>query len=388
MKKPLKITLWCLVAAVPVGLIIGLSIPKKSIKNISTVGSTDLKPFIEPLAEEYTKQHHEYDVTVEAGGSDYGIEETAYGLADIGNATKNTFKTVKDYYKQEWINIRAKTVTLGWEGICVVYIPPKGISADAKAKLNTILDMNSENIGNLYRTFSGFKDEQLTSKPTMGLFLNDTSLSPTDKQLFENQQIVPFARSGGYVTSGTTSSFYNDSHFDFDQNTLTEKQRNAFKFGNYGNDWRVYDTDEANTRAWDLFNRYKIPGSMVYLSSGFVKQNEKLIKDEGYGIFSYNSVVFNVEDINKTDGYNFYHPLNMTLSVDEKKSTDFVGFLISDSWKDKWIEMGAREVNKDEKDSMLIDQGWMTDVDVSVQRYSSSFWEEDDIIFGATDFHA
>ena len=191
MKKPLKIALWCLVAAAPVALIVGLSIPNKSIQSISTVGSTDLKPFIEPLAVEYTKKNSQYDITVEAGGSDFGIEETAYGYANIGNATKNPFSKVKEQFKQEWIERKMKTVTLGWEGICVVYIPPKGISDSARSKLNTILDMNSNNIGNLYRTFSGYKDGLLTDKPTFSLFLNDKSLSANDKALFENQPIIP-----------------------------------------------------------------------------------------------------------------------------------------------------------------------------------------------------
>ena len=392
MKKGWKIALLCGVAAVPVGLIIGLSIPNNSIKNISTVGSTDLKPFIEPLAEEYSKQHNEYDITVEAGGSDFGIQETAYGYANIGNATKNPFSKVKSSFKQEWIDRRMKTVTLGWEGICIVYIPPEGISNDAKSKLNSILDMNNTNIGNIYRTFSGYQDGLGQSKPTMGLFLNNTSLSQNDQKLFRNQEVIPFARSGGYVTSGTTASFYNDSHLDFNPNSWDEKQQNAFKFGNYGNDWKVYDTDEANTRAWDSFNRYALPGSMVYLSSGFVKQNEKLIKDYGYGVFSYEGTEFKVDDINKTSGYNFYHPLNMTLSIGDEKSIDFINFLINDSWSSKWNEMGARQVNNDEKNTMSNGGTmWITDEEISELRYGSDFWENPTsgpVIFGAKDFHA
>ena len=397
MKKGWKIALWCLVAAAPVALIVGLSVPNTSIKNISTVGSTDLKPFIEPLAEEYSKQHSEYDITVESGGSDFGIEETAYGLANIGNLTKNSFSKVKDSFKQEWIDRSMKTVTLAWEGICVVYIPPQGISADAKSKLNTILDMNSTTIGNLYRTFSGFKDGLGQDKPTMGLFLKSGVITdPTDLGLFQNQEVIPFARSGGYITSGTTSSFYNDSHFDFDTTTLSDRQQSAFKFGNYGDDWRVYDTDEANTRAWDLFSSYNLPGSMVYLSSGFVKQNIKLIQNAGYGVFSYNGVEFAVDKINTASGYNFYHPLNMTLSIEDQKARGFVDFLVDASYKDKWEMMGARQIIASEYDSMTNDgtstgELWSSDIVVSNRRYGTTFWDTPTggpVVFGAIDTNA
>ncbi|MDE7434049.1 MAG: hypothetical protein K2M43_02945 [Mycoplasmoidaceae bacterium] len=36
-----------------------------------------------------------------------------------------------------------------------------------------------------------------------------------------------------------------------------------------------------------MFAKSNIPGSVVYLSSGFIAQNYQLIKDKGYGIFGY-----------------------------------------------------------------------------------------------------
>ena len=77
----------------------------------------------------------------------------------------------------------------------------------------------------------------------------------------------------------------------------------------------------------------------------------------------------------------------MTLSLEDKKSVDFVNFLISESWSNKWNEMGARQVNAQEQLSMLLDKGWKTDEEVSIARYSSSFWDNDDVIFGAEDYH-
>ena len=212
MKKGLKITLWCVVAAVPVGLIVGLCIPQSGVTHISTVGSSGVKPFVETLSEDYTdymkKQNdEEYDITVDAGGSGFGIGHVAKGYTDIG-----------------------------WEGICVVYIPPSGISNDAKSKLNQTLDLNVNNITNLYRVFSGYSDglPQQTKKPTFGLFLNDeVNLSASDKEKFQQQKITPYARSGGSLTSGTASSFYESSHLENATEGLTERQQNAFKYGTY-----------------------------------------------------------------------------------------------------------------------------------------------------------
>ena len=66
---------------------------------------------------------------------------------------------------------------------------------------------------------------------------------------------------------------------------------------------------------------------MVYLSSGFIKANEKLIKDKGYGIVAYNNTSFTVDKIK--EGYNFYRPLDVMLSVADEKSCQFVEYLIS-----------------------------------------------------------
>jgi hypothetical protein len=36
-----------------------------------------------------------------------------------------------------------------------------------------------------------------------------------------------------------------------------------------------------------MFSSQNIPGSMVYLSSGFIEQNKSLIKSKHYGIMAY-----------------------------------------------------------------------------------------------------
>jgi hypothetical protein len=57
-----------------------------------------------------------------------------------------------------------------------------------------------------------------------------------------------------------------------------------------------------------MFRKNNIPGSMVYLSSGFVIPNIKLIKKAGYGIMSYasgtNAPVALIDNNNHiSDGY-------------------------------------------------------------------------------------
>ena len=42
---------------------------------------------------------------------------------------------------------------------------------------------------------------------------------------------------------------------DKENNLLNAKQIAAFKTGQYGKDFHVYDTDEANSRSWDVFSK-------------------------------------------------------------------------------------------------------------------------------------
>ena len=390
MKKPLKIALISLVAAVPVGLTIGLCIPNNSVKHLSAVGSSGVKPFVETLSEDYhkTEEGKDYDITVDAGGSGFGIGQVAKGFANIGDASKNPFEGVKKEYKQLWGDNNIKTVTIGWEGICVVYIPPRGISNNAKSKLNSILTLNESNITNLYRTFSGYKDGLVgQDKPTYGLFLNSSVLSESDKTLFEKQVITPYARSGGSLTSGTAAAFYENSHFTTAHEGLTTQQQEAFTVGNYGKDWKIYDTDEANSRAWDIFSRNNIEGSMVYLSSGFVKANEKKIKDSGYGIVAYNNIEFEVNKIK--EGFNFYRPLDVMLSVDDLNSRQFVDYLISNETSSQWDGLGAKQVSDSDINSMKLDgtgDFWCSDVRLEENRHpGEEFWNNNATIFGALD---
>ena len=380
MKKWLKISLYTLVGAAAVGFVCAFAVPWSHSTIISCVGSSGVKPFVEEYAKTYSKTNN-VDINVDAGGSGFGISQIANNFTNIGCASKNPFEAVKDTYRQNWISNKIKTVTIGWEGICIVYIPPKGISNDIN--LNKVLTLNENDITNLYRTFSGFKDGLPTEKPLLSLFLNpECEISENDRFKFEHQEVIPYARSGGSLTSGTAASFFEGSHFKNYSEGLTEAQKTAFVNGNYGKDFRLYDTDEANSRAWSVFNKNNIPGSMIYLSSSFVQKNYDLIKSSNCGILAYNNCEYNVEDINIR--YNFFRPLNLMLSINSNIQTQkFIQDVINYSMHVGFTNLGAKGISQNQYKSMMsIDSNfWVDDVTLMNQRDSS--WDQDNTVFGA-----
>jgi phosphate transport system substrate-binding protein len=131
----------------------------------------------------------------------------------------------------------------------MVYIPPKGIDA---SQINDLLYVqgNSDlsdphSINNLLSIFSGYNDG-IVGNATLGDFVKSTA-SPDIKQALSQQPIIPYVRTGGALVSGTAASFYNGTHFA--NISLTQRQKDAFNFGNYGNARLMYSTDEANSRA-------------------------------------------------------------------------------------------------------------------------------------------
>lgn len=57
------------------------------------MGSSGVMPFVQSLAKSYDSKSA--DITVEAGGSGFGIEQVAKGFADIGDASKNPYEAVQ-----------------------------------------------------------------------------------------------------------------------------------------------------------------------------------------------------------------------------------------------------------------------------------------------------
>lgn len=387
MKKWLKISIYSLLCLIPVGIVIGFSIPLNKKKSISCVGSSGVKPFIESFANIFDKSVNKTtDITVDTGGSGFGISQIAQSFANIGTASKNPYEAVRSEYKQQWTDNKIKTVTIGWEAICIVYIPPKGLSSYEFNTLNSYLNLTQDNISKLYGTFSGFLGGELTQKPNLGLFTSD-KLSASDQELFNKTNIIPYSRSGGSLTSGTAASFVEGNHFDPSAIKLTNDQITSFSSGKYGNDFKIIDTDEANSRAWEIFQANNIPGSMIYLSSGFVQQNLDLIKNKHYGIMSYNSINFSIDNIK--NGYNFFRPLNLMIQTDapNKEARKFIEFLMntrnsSHQYFGKWEEIGAKPIDEEDYQSMCKDNNfWISDVDL---RLNQGRWV-DNIILGAKD---
>ncbi len=317
---------------------------------ISSVGSSGVKPFIEYFSKQYLEEHKDLDITVDAGGSGFGIEQVAKGYTDIGNASKDPYNTIvnqrKDDLGELWEKNQIKTYTVAWEGICLIYVPPKLI--DKSIDLNTILDINQGNITRLYQAFSGIsKGDYANAKPKLSDFISNQSL----KDKF-NVNIIPYVRTGGSMTSGTADAFYTDSRINFDSSQLSNDTKKALEEGSYGNGWKIYQTDEANSRAWDMFEKSNIPGSVVYLSSGFVVENKELIKKKGYGIFSYNGIPFFHNNQSKlNEGYNWCRPLNLMCSINEKNEVDFILWLIELD-PSQWKNIGAAGLSDEQKESM------------------------------------
>jgi hypothetical protein len=123
-------------------------------------------------------------------------------------------------------------VTIGWEAICMVYIPPSGISGDVPNDLLYVQDVTdttatkTHNINNLLRIFSGYTTGLDEGKHTLGMFAN--SAYPQYQSLLDSVSIVPYVRTGGALVSGTAKSFYNGSHFDDYDLDLTQDQKDAF----------------------------------------------------------------------------------------------------------------------------------------------------------------
>ena len=383
MKKWVKYSLYVLSGLILIGFVCIFIVPFNHVKTISCVGSSGVKPFIEDYAKSYFKDKN-VDINVDAGGSGFGISQVANNFTNIGTASKNPFTSIKESYKSEWINNKIKTVTIGWEGICIIYIPPKGISQNID--LNQVLNLDEENITNLYRTFSGFNDGLPNDKPNLGLFLNnDINISDADHELFANQTVIPYARSGGSLTSGTAASFFECCHFNYDKTKLTDQQIASFENGNYGSDFKLYDTDEANSRAWSIFASNNIPGSMIYLSSSFVEQNYKLIENNKYGILAYNNIKYKNNNIAK--GYNFFRPLNLLLSVNASSQTlEFIEDILSYSSTGGFLKFGAQGINDDQYKSMCkqdSDSLWICDSELMNERGDN--WDKQEVIFGAVE---
>lgn len=356
--KPLLIGAAC---TIPVGLVVGLSVNWDHTIFISAVGSGGVKPFIESFGKQYHNEYGQYDVTVEAGGTTFGITKLAQGYTNIGNASCNPYPIInkENGLRDQWVN--KKTFTLGWEGLVLMYSLPQRLSQEAKDAFEIVI--TSTNILPLYAIFSGhygLKSGGWTDNMnSLWYFATDQAKAQIesletgvqDKEVLMNTQIQPFERAGGNTGSNASIAFtyYSNLTNNYDMSDMTEEQQDAFASGSYGSDGlTIMQTDDSNSRAWDSFVAADKGqgGSMVYLTTSFIanENNRKEMAKHGYRLAGYlpkngDTPIFidgtkqSLEKICSENGYNWYRPINTMIDLNLEKARDFV----------YWIYFGTHE---------------------------------------------
>ncbi len=291
-------------------IIIGISIPVivKTViasKNpiLFSVGSSAVKPILEKIANVYqNKINSNFDLIIDAGGSSTGIESIAYGYTQIGNTSRNPKPNEVGYvgenkgrYNENWISNNLKTITLGWDGIAIIYKQPKNATNE--------LNINKDNIWKLYQVMTGYYDGQVMT-------LNDLTPNAGDVQIFA------YPRSGGAFKSGTADAFANDSNLCQPSNAPTNKEeiQNALKNGQYNfKKGNVIVTNESNAETWLKVLNDNKDGAITYLSTGFVLNNLDEILKSGFKIALYNNNKLSYESI--ALDYMWVRPINNIISI-------------------------------------------------------------------------
>lgn len=317
MKKIFKIFFLSISAIIPIGFIIGFATAWNAPQSINAAGSSSVQPLMTILGNNYSAA----DVVVQSGGSGEGIKDAANLSKDLGNSSKNPYKTVEDssiskkgFDKTMWKDHNTKTITIAWDAIAIVYKP--------KNQDDEILNITKDNIYNLYTAFSGMKK---ITYADLGITNN-------------NNYLYPYARTGGANASGTATSFMTQSGFNITNwnanNSVYEKLYN----GDYvtGN---VRTTSESNVDSWNMFNSENKDGAIIYLSLGFVSINRSIIESEGYKIATYNGNQAKTENV-KNLSYGWYSPLNTMLSLDygTESTKNFVWWILTSQNAQEIIE--------------------------------------------------
>lgn len=255
-------------------------------------GSSSVFPLMKLLSQTYQKHKNglkPIDVMVESTGSGTGLEKILTNKTSFGNLSYSPDKNIVETYVNEWSSAKIKTITLGIDGIALVY------------KANVDLNINQDNIDDIYLTFSGVESKTF----------KDLGANGKD----ENLRLIPFARTGGRTKSGTTEAFVKNSGFKLDKNN--EKLNQALEnidTGAYGPNL-VETTKESQAESWNQVLSYNKNGSIVYLSTGFVLQNYQTIVDNGYKVATYNGKSLSKENI-QNGNYNWTRMLNTLVRLE------------------------------------------------------------------------
>ena len=268
MKRWTKIFTSATASIVPIAAIIYFSTPWNKINMISLVGSSSLQPLVLKLSDEYSRS----DLIVQGGGSGFGIKSIVSQTTDIGLASKDPYETVRDatiqtndFDRQDWINESIKTFTIAIDSIALVY------------KSNQPLNVTKNNIGEIYRLFSG---------------LDFYTISNGDLKKADSARnsLVPYSRTGGSNSSGTAFSFMNQFiGWNWDENNQEySKEQEILKYGKY--EKNVRSTNESNVETLNKLMEENLDGGITYLSLSFVLENYETITKAGYKVASINGI--------------------------------------------------------------------------------------------------
>lgn len=293
-----KFKKWILIISIPLIICVPLvlmSINWRNIQIIYSTGSSAVFPLFQEMSSTYRKYQNTgkaIDVVVDSTGSGTGLEKILNNQTNIGNISYSpNVKKVKEYEKQ-WEENQIKTISWGIDGIGIVY------------KGDFDLDINQDNIDDIYYAFSGLK--KLTYDD-LGVKGNYTTLRP-------------FSRTGGANKSGTTEAFIKNSGFDLNTSSNPELKEaiGIMEVGNYGAN--VSPTAESQFLSWLQVKGSNGSGQIIYLSTGFILRNIKDIEAFGFRVATYNKNQLTTETIQ--DGkYNWRRILNSLVSINHLNDT-------------------------------------------------------------------
>lgn len=341
---------------------------------IYSTGSSTVMPLLTFLGNNYNGSEN-LDLIVESGGSGLGIQSIVKNTKDIGNISRspkiseagspkysdilgNPIKASLGKYSKQWKKNAIKTITVGWDGICLVYRnPPTN---------NEVIDVNNETIAKIYELFAGNK----------ALTFND--INPNFNS---NITLIPFARTGGSSKSGTAFAFANDNNLNFNVDADTMK---TLDNGNYGKDVKL--TNESNVEVWKQISSQENEGVITYLSTGFVLKNWNLIEEAGFKVSTYNKIQIKEDTI--SSGYNWYRPLNLLVNLEHnsriKQIKEFINWIFSSSSthpvyslavKKSFSDAGIIFLNENQINSMSSSKNnfWASDYDLIKERHEVKY---------------
>lgn len=338
---------------------------------IDSRGSSSVQPLLASLGNLYSNKNN-VEISVQAGGSSIGISSIANSQTMMGNASKSPRSSVigKLDIENKWQENSLKTITLGIDAIGIVLLPPN------KTDNNWNIDQN--NIVDLYKAFGGFERIQLNK-----FYIGSSTIS-------NDITITPFARSGGALSSGTAEAFYKESKLLNDVSNLPNNVQDALSNGNYGRFTQI--TNESNSEAYTNFKvNAKTPGSMIYLSLGFIENNINTILNDGFVVMKYNNFDAKRENVSNKK-YGWTRPFNTIISLKPNSKLDplekfiswilFSKFLFPEDYAEIqqiYLDQGLIFLQEDELKKMFLtnESTKILPLEELVKNHMNLFWKKD-----------